>query len=488
MTQRLFPASPDAEKALLGCMLIGGPDVIEEVAAALTVEHFHTPGHAVVFGAIIALHTARKPVDLITLTQHLRDADELDLAGGPAGVTDLQLFMPTAANFAEYVRILREKNILRRIIKLGTQFSSRCYEEQDNTEALLEEFQGEAIDIGGLTADAESLKPISKQEVMDAVDRIQSRYNQRGKTSGLSTGLHDLDRMLDGLKPKYVYVFAGRPAMGKSAAGINIAENIALGVEAVAATLENDRRSAVALFAVEMTREQIIDRLICGRARIDMQRLRDGFLADSDFPKITAAASAMVQGRIILDDTAGLTIAQFRARARRAVVLHKAKLIVIDYVQIMKGSSKRARDNRNLELAEIMQGIRETAKQLNVPIIVLAQLNRGAEERRDSRPTMADLKECGAIEEEAHVVGLLYRPIYYAKTQEQREKLLEKYQADEAANVSDMNDLENYAEIIIDKQRDGATGTVRLNFFGKMTRFENRTSKLFSNNPDERQR
>jgi replicative DNA helicase len=399
MSQRLFPASPDAEKALLGCMLIGGPDVIEEVAAALTVEHFHMPAHAVVFGAIIALHTARKPVDLITLTQHLRDADELDLAGGPAGVTDLQLFMPTAANFAEYVRILREKNILRRIIKLGTQFSSRCYEEQDNTEALLEEFQGEAIDIGGLTADAESLKPISKQEVMDAVDRIQARYNQRGKTSGLSTGLNDLDRMLDGLKPKYVYVFAGRPAMGKSAAGINIAENIALGVEAVAATLENDRRAAVALFAVEMTREQIIDRLICGRARIDMQRLRDGFLADSDFPKITAAASAMVQGRIILDDTAGLTIAQFRARARRAVVLHKAKLIVIDYVQIMKGSSKRARDNRNLELAEIMQGIRETAKQLNVPIIVLAQLNRGAEERRDSRPTMADLKECGAIED-----------------------------------------------------------------------------------------
>jgi replicative DNA helicase len=472
MTQRLFPASPDAEKALLGCMLIGGPDVIEDVAAALTVEHFHTPGHAVVFAAIIALHTAQKPVDLITLTQHLRDADELDIAGGPAGVTDLQVFMPTAANFAEYVRILREKNILRRIITVSTQFASRCYEEQDNTERLLEEFQGEAIDIGGLTADADSLKPISKQEVMDAVERINARYHQKGTTSGLPTGLHDLDRMLDGLKPKYVYVFAGRPAMGKSAAGINIAENIALGVEAAASTLENDRRAAVAVFAVEMTREQIIDRLICGRARIDMGKLRTGFLAEQDFPKMSAAAWQILQGRIILDDTAGLTIAQFRARARRAVVLHKAKLIVIDYVQIMKGSSKRARDSRNLELAEIMQGIRETAKQLNVPIIVLAQLNRGAEDRKDSRPTMADLKECGAIEEEAHVVGLLYRPIYYAKSEEQRQKLLEKYQADQAAGVSTMDDLENYAEMIIDKQRDGATGTVRLNFFGSITRFE----------------
>jgi replicative DNA helicase len=164
------------------------------------------------------------------------------------------------------------------------------------------------------------------------------------------------------------------------------------------------------------------------------------------------------------------------------VVLHKAKLIIIDYVQIMKGSSKRARDNRNLEIAEIMQGIRETAKQLNVPIIVLAQLNRGAEERKESRPTMADLKECGAIEEEAHVVGLLYRPIYYAKSKEQREKMLEKYQADPDAHVTTMDDLENYAEIIIDKQRDGRTGTVRLNFVGELTRFENRPESATSNN------
>lgn len=487
MIQRLLPASPDAEKALLGCMLIGGPEIIEECAAALTVEHFHTPAHGIVFGAITTLHGAQKPVELISLTQHLRDINELDAAGGPGLVTELQLFMPTAANFREYLRILREKRILRRIIGLGTQFASRCYDEQDNTENLLEEFQGEAIDIGTLTADADALRLISKAEVMDAVERIQLRHAQRGKTSGLSTGFHDLDRMLDGLKPKYVYVFAGRPAMGKSAAGINITENIALGVEAVATTLENDRRAAVALFAVEMTREQIVDRLLCGRAKINQQRLRDGFLSDADFPKLTAAASSMVQGRILLDDTPGLTIAQFRARARRAVILHKAKLIVIDYVQIMKGSSKRARDNRNLELAEIMQGIRETAKQLNVPIIVLAQLNRGAEERKDSRPTMADLKECGAIEEEAHVVGLLYRPIYYAKSEEQRQKLLEKFQADPAANISDIKDLENYAEMIIDKQRDGATGTVRLNFFGNMTRFENRTSKLFSNNEAERQ-
>lgn len=487
MIQRLLPASPDAEKALLGCMLIGGPEIIEEVSSAITVEHFHTPGHAVVFQAVIDMTAAKKPVELIGLTQHLRDKNELELAGGPGVVTELQLFMPTAADFREYTRIIREKRILRRIIGLGTQFAARCYDEQDNTENLLEEFQGEAIDIGTLTADSDALRLISKQEVMDAVDRIQARYSQRGKTSGLSTGFHDLDRMLDGLKPKYVYVFAGRPAMGKSAAGINITENIALGIEAAATTLENDRRAAVALFAVEMTRDQIIDRILCGRAKINQQRLRDGFLSDADFPKLTAAASAMVQGRILLDDTPGLTIAQFRARARRAVMVHKAKLIVIDYVQIMKGSSKRARDNRNLELAEIMQGIRETAKQLDVPIIVLAQLNRGAEERRDSRPTMADLKECGAIEEEAHVVGLLYRPIYYAKSEEQRQKLLEKFQDDPSANISTMDDLESYAEVIIDKQRDGATGTVRLNFFGQMTRFENRTSKLFSNNEAERQ-
>ena len=484
MSQRLLPSSPDAEKALLGCMLIGGPEIIEEVGAAIQVEHFHTPAHAVVFQAIIDMTAAKKPVELIALTQHLRDKNELEAAGGPGVVTELQLFMPTAADWREYVRILREKRILRRIICLGTSFASRCYDEQDNTENLLEEFQGEAIDIGAMTADAESLRPVSKQEVLDAVDRIQARYNQRGKPVGLVTGFKALDDMLDGLKPKYIYVFAGRPAMGKSAAGINIAENIALGIEAAATTLENDKRAAVALFAVEMTREQIVDRILCGRARINVGRLRDGYLADNQFPKLTAAASSMIGNRIILDDTPGLTIAQFRARARRAVVLHKAKLIIIDYVQIMKGSSKRARDNRNLELAEIMQGIRETAKQLDVPIIVLAQLNRGAEERKDSRPTMADLKECGAIEEEAHVVGLLYRPIYYAKSTEQREKMLEKFQADPAANIHTLDDLQNYAEIIIDKQRDGRTGVVRLNFVGELTRFENRPESDTSTNED----
>ena len=484
MIQRLLPSSPEAEKALLGCMLIGGPDIIEEVNAAVTVETFHAPGHAVVFQAILDMTAARKPVELIALTQHLRDTNELDAAGGPGAVTELQTCMPTAANFREYVRILREKRILRRIISLGNSFAARCYEEQHNTEALLEEFQGEAIDIGGITADADSLRPVTKQEVMDAVERIQSRYNQRGKPAGLCTGFKALDEMLDGLKPKYVYVFAGRPAMGKSAAGINIAENIALGIEAAATTLERDARAAVALFAVEMTLDQIIDRILCGRARINVGRLRDGYLSDAQFPRLAAAASSMVSDRIILDDTAGLTIAQFRARARRAVVMHKVKLIIIDYVQIMKGSSKRARDNRNLELAEIMQGIRETAKQLNVPIIVLAQLNRGAEERKDSRPTMADLKECGAIEEEAHVVGLLYRPIYYAKSTEQRMKLLEKLQADPDANVTDEDDMQNYAEIIIDKQRDGPTGTVRINFLGEFTRFENRPKALHRNNDD----
>lgn len=482
MSQRLLPSSPDAEKALLGCMLIGGPEIIEEVGAAIQVEHFHTPANALVFQAIIDMTAAKKPVELIALTQHLRDKNELESAGGPGVVTELQLFMPTAADWREYVRIVREKRILRRIINLGTSFASRCYEEQDNTENLLEEFQGEAIDIGAMTADAESLRPVSKQEVLDAVDRIQARYNQRGKPVGLVTGFDALDNMLDGLKPKYIYVFAGRPAMGKSAAGINIAENIALGIEAAATTLENDKRAAVALFAVEMTRDQIVDRILCGRARINIGRLRDGYLSDAQFPKLNAAASSMIGNRIVLDDTAGLTIAQFRARARRAVVLHKAKLIIIDYVQIMKGSSKRARDNRNLEIAEIMQGIRETAKQLNVPIIVLAQLNRGAEERKESRPTMADLKECGAIEEEAHVVGLLYRPIYYAKSKEQRDKMLEKYQADPDAHVTTMDDLENYAEIIIDKQRDGRTGTVRLNFVGELTRFENRPESATSNN------
>lgn len=470
---RLLPQSPDAEKGVLCSMLISGAELIEEIHALLTPDHFYIPAHTTIFKHLVEMQKCRQPGDFITLTNRLRDFQCLDECGGAAFITELFTYLPTAANWAHYAAILREKHILRRIIEVSTQFAGRAYDDQDDVPGILEEFQSEVVDIGSLSIDAEALKLVDEAEVLDRIRVIEERYHQRGKLGGLSTGFVDLDRTLDGLKPKKVYVAAGRPGMGKSAIGVNIAEHICI-------TAAQDERVPVAFFSLEMPREDVVDRLLFARAEISLKRIRDGFMADRDFPKLQKAAEDCIAGRLFIDDTPGLTIAQFRARARRAVVRHKVQLIVIDYVQIMKGSSKRGRENRVLELTEIMQGIRETAKQLNIPIIVLAQLNRGAEERPGSRPALADLKECGAIEEEASVVMLLYRPAYYAKTDAKREEISEKYHVP-------IDDVDTVAEVEIAKHRNGGVGTIQLRFFGEFTRFRNVTEELWSNDEENRQ-
>jgi len=480
----VLPQAHDAEIGVLSAMLIAGADLIEQAASELTIEHFATPGHGIIFRELCELRRSGKTCDFITLTARLRDVQELDACGGVVHVTEIFTKLPTAGLYAQHAAILREKFILRRILSHAAEFSRRAHAEQDAVSALLEEFQAGAVEIGSMSADAEALRHITKDEVLARLDVIEQRYRQRGKLGGLPTGFTDLDRTIDGLKGKHVYVFAGRPGMGKSAFGTNIAEHLA-----VSEALEG-RGVPVAFFTLEMPREQVLDRILFARAELSLKRIRDGFMSESDFPRLQNAATELIRSNLILDDTPGLTIAQFRARARRAVLKHKARLIVIDYVQIMKGSSRRAGDNRSLELAEIMQGIRETAKQLDVPIIVLAQINRTAEERSNSRPALADLKESGAIEEEANVVGLLYRPAYYAKTDEQQKKVAEKYKI--AIDPDDEREtwkaeLDAIAELDLAKHRNGGVGTIRLRFLGELTRFQNLTGKLYSNNTAQRQ-
>ncbi len=469
-----LPQSHDGEIGVLCAMMIAGPDLIEQAASELTIEHFLTPSHGIVFRELCAMHREGKACDFISLTQRLADLGELEAAGGGAGVTDIFTRLPTAGLYTQHASILREKFVLRRILAHSLEFQRRAITDQDAVPALLEEFQACAIEIGSMSSDAESLRHVGKDEVMQRLDVIEERYRMRGRLGGLPTGFNDLDRTLDGLKGKHVYVFAGRPGMGKSAFGTNIAEHIA-----VTMAMEG-KGHPVAFFTLEMPREQVLDRILFARAELSLKRIRDGFMSEADFPKLQVAATQLIKSNLILDDTPGLTIAQFRARARRAVLKHKVKLIVIDYVQIMKGSSKRASDNRVLELAEIMQGIRESAKQLDVPIIVLAQLNRTAEERSGSRPALADLKESGAIEEEANVVGMLYRPAYYAKTDAKKAEVAEKYKVD-------LEDIDTIAELEICKHRNGGVGTLRLQFLGELTRFRNLTDKLWSNRKDEQQ-
>lgn len=470
---RELPQDADAEQGALSAMMAGGRELIEDAAAVLTEELFFAPAHALIFRALLALNAAGKPANFITVGGWLEDCGELEHAGGEEYVTDTFTFLPVPANFAACADRIREKAVLRRVIGHCRQFVERAHEEQDNAAGVLEEFQAGAVEIGGLTADVEAMRQVTNAEIIGRLNVIEERYKQRGKIAGLSWGIPDLDRMTDGLQGKRVYTIAGRSGMGKSAFGENVWEYVCLNA------IEQTGCPAV-YFSLEMPREQVLDRALLGRAQVELGKLRNGMMSAKNMDDLQASALALAKGKMIIDDTPALTIAQFRARARKAVLKLKAKLIVIDYVQIMKGSSKRAAENRVQELTEIMQGIRETAKQLDVPIIVLAQVNRGAEDRPGSVPMMADLKECGAIEEESYLVGLLYRPAYYANTDEKRAKLAEKYHVP-------VEDVDLIADLIIAKHRNGPVGTVPLRFYGAFTRFEGVTKKLFSNNEEERQ-
>jgi len=376
----------------------------------------------------------------------LRDRDQLDRVGGAAFVTELFTFIPTAANAAYYIDILQEKWTLRQVIATCTEYAARSYDEQDNVPSLLDEVEQHINKIARERFQAKSLS--MKDQVMEAIESIEKLYERRGSITGLPTGYTELDKMTDGLHGAEMFVIAARPSMGKTALAVNIAEHIAV-----------DHKKPVAIFSLEMSSQQLVQRLLCSRARVNLQRVRDGFLAERDFPNLTAAASKLAESQIFIDDTAGLSILELRAKARRLKTQHDIQLIVIDYLQLLRSTSRRAQDNRQLEIAEISSGVKALAKELAIPIIVLAQLNRNPENRSgDSkgRPRLSDLRESGSIEQDADIVALLMREEYYADTEEEKQE------------------AEGKATLIIAKQRNGPIGDVPLTFLKEFTRFEDR--------------
>lgn len=444
---RLLPQSPDAERGVLGSVLLSPREVCGLcVEKNITPDHFHIPAHGTVFEVILELWNANKPIDLIILTQVLGDRNLLDKVGGPGYVTELFNFVPTAANAAYYIEIIQEKYTLRRIILTCNKYAMRSYDEQEEVHSLLDAVEQEVFEIA---ADRfRDLVPTMKEQVMEALESIEKLYEQRGAISGLATGFAELDRMTDGMHPAEMFVIAARPSMGKTALAMNIAEHVAV-----------DLKHPVAVFSLEMSAHQLVQRLICSRARISLKKIKDGFLAEHEFPKLTAAASKFSESKIYIDDTAGLSILELRAKARRLKSQHDIQLIVIDYLQLLRSTSRRAQDNRQLEISEISSGIKSLAKELKIPIIVLAQLNRNPENRTgDSkgRPRLSDLRESGSIEQDADLVTLLVREEYYADTDEERQ------------------DAEGKADLIIAKQRNGPVGDVPLTFLKEYTRFEDR--------------
>src|SRR6059036_1101768 len=446
---RTPPHSEEAEQGVLGSMLISPRETIAECVEKINEQYFYVPAHQTIYTALVDLWNAGQAIDLITFTQVLRDRNLLESVSGAGFVTSLFTFVPTAANVQYYLDIVRDKYILREIIAAATESVRRAYEEQDEVNNLLDEVEQRIFAVGEDRFKGQVLS--MKDQVMDAIESIEKLYEGKGRITGISTGFVEFDRMTSGLHGSEMIVIAARPSMGKTALAMNIAEHVAI-----------NEKLPVGVFSLEMSSQQLVQRLLCSRARVNLQKVRDGFLGERDFPSLTAAASKLAEAKIFIDDSASLSILELRAKARRLKAQQDVRLLIVDYLQLLRSTSRRAQDNRQLEISEISAGIKGLAKELKIPIIVVAQLNRNPEIRTGSGkgvPRLADLRESGSIEQDADLVGLLVREEYYADSDEER------------------TELEGKAELIIAKQRNGPIGQVKLTFLKDFTRFEDRAEE-----------
>lgn len=444
---RSLPQSVDAEKGLLGSVLLSPGAVLDEcIQQQVHEKYFHQPAHATIYATLVEMREANKPIDFISVTQFLEDRRLLEEVGGAAAVTDLFTFVPTASNATYYLELLREKFLLREIIGTCSEFGARAYEEQNDVSILLDEVEAKILTIGDDRFRARI--PEMKELAMDALDSIEKLFQNRGALTGLPTGFSGIDQLLSGMHEGEMIVIAARPSMGKTALAMNIAEHVAV-----------EAHKPVAVYSLEMSTQQLMQRLMCSLAKVDLKKIRDGFIGKHDMTNLVQATEKLAKCKMYIDDTPGLSILELRARARRLKDRHDIQLIVIDYLQLLRSNTKRGQDNRQVEVAEISSGIKALAKELKLPIVVLAQLNRNAESRTGEskgRPRMSDLRESGSIEQDADVVGLLWRENYYADDEESKKE------------------TEGIAELIISKQRNGPTGEVPLSFLKQFTRFEDR--------------
>lgn len=435
---RVPPHSIEAEQAVLGGLMVDN-DAWDQVADRVVDADLYRRDHRLVFRAIEALAEAGQPMDVVTLSEWLKAQGLLEEAGGLAYLGALARDTPSSANIRAYADIVREKSVLRRLIRAGTEVASSGYRpEGRNSTDLLDEAERLIFEIG------EKLQRhrqgfIGVKDILPAVvERIDTLYLQEGDVTGLATGFTDFDRMTAGLQVGDLVIIAGRPSMGKTTFALNLAE---------VAAMRGDQ--PVALFSMEMPGEALAMRMLSSLGRVELQRIRTGRLEDSDWPRLTSTLNLLSQARLFIDDTPALTPMEMRARARRLKREHGLGLIVVDYLQLMHVPGNR--ENRATEIAEISRALKSMAKELGVPVVALSQLNRSLEQRPNKRPTMSDLRESGAIEQDADVIVFIYRD--------------EVYDPDSPDKGT--------AEIIIGKQRNGPIGTVRLTFLGKYTRFEN---------------
>jgi replicative DNA helicase len=435
-SHKLPPQNIEAEQSILGGILIENR-AINKVMEILTDDDFYRDAHRKIYNAIINLSERDEPADLITLTNELRKMDQLDSIGGASYVASLIDLVPTAANIEYYAKIVREKSILRRLIQTSTEIITQGYEDHGDVEGFLDEAERAIFEIS-----EKRVKPSFysiRDIVKDSFKTLEKLYEKKELVTGVPSGFKELDQRTAGFQPSDLIIVAGRPSMGKTAFCLNVAQYAAI-----------EKGIPVAIFSLEMSKEQLVIRLLCSEAHVEGTRLRTGYLNESDWPRLTLAAGNLSDAPIYIDDTAALSVLELRAKARRLNLEHGLGMLVIDYLQLMRGRSRV--ESRQQEISEISRSLKALAKELNIPVIAVSQLSRKTEERRDFRPQLSDLRESGAIEQDADLILFLYR--------------------DELYNRSDDNPNRGKAEVIIGKQRNGPIGKIELAFLDKFTTFK----------------
>ncbi len=436
--ERVPPQNVEAEAAVLGAILLER-DALVKAFEILRPEHFYKEAHQRIFTACLELFERNEPVDLITLANELARRNSLEEVGGSHYLASLVEAVPTAANVVYHASIVRGKALLRELIRTGTAIVSSAYEETEPTETLLDLAEKRIFEVSKDRIRV-SFRPI-KSILKSTFEDIERLYSRKALVTGVPTGFTDLDELTGGLQPSDLIIVAGRPSMGKT--------SFALGVAMYAAMEE---RIPTAIFSLEMLMGHVVQRMLCAEARLEAYRLRTGRLGDADWPKLTTAAGRLSEAPIYIDDAPTMTVLELRAKARRVKAEHGVGLIIVDYLQLLKGGGRY--ENRQQEMTEICRSLKSLAKELEVPIVALSQLSRAVEAREDKKPQLADLRESGAIEQDADLVAFIYRPGYYRALKSPAER-------------------ENYeAEIIVAKQRNGPTRSVTLTFRPQYMRFE----------------
>ncbi|ACV68385.1 replicative DNA helicase [Desulfohalobium retbaense] len=437
LVRRLPPQNLEAEQAVLGGVFLRNA-VFHSLIDLLVEDDFYSPAHRIIYRTFQDLYRQNTPIDLLTVSEHLRKTEELDAVGGPVYLTSLTESVASAANAEHYAQIVKEKAVRRALIQVGSDMITRSFESGAELEGLLDNAQQEVFAVA--EAKSRSIFQPTRELVKDVFEQLEKRVERQELVTGVATGYHKFDELTAGLQPTDLIIVAGRPAMGKTAFALNMGMRSAAMFEV-----------PTAVFSLEMSKQQLMMRMLCSWGKVDLKNLRSGFLGDEDWARLYQSADDLAQAPMYIDDTPALGVMEMRARCRRLKAEKGLGLVIVDYLQLMRAS--RNIDSREQEISDISRNLKALAKEMDVPVVALAQLNRKVEERTNKRPMISDLRESGAIEQDADLIVFLYR--------------------EDAYNKNEDNPKKGIAEVIIGKQRNGPTGTVELSFLDRYTAFEN---------------